>query len=154
MTTITAYQCDICHQTFNDPEEAINCEAQGLPPQCAQVGDVVICRGGYRWFNGKRHWLSNPDVKLGSHKAHGNCFGACCSYEPYYVVTAIQIDGHRRRYSLVTLALLGAGGAGYNGYTHDDNSHHRPVKVSGFPPEVLSDAHALGLLGQVAKDLI
>lgn len=163
-----AWECEVCTTRYATPELATACEAQAQTEPSVAVGDIVLCRGGFGWFSGDARWIQNPDVlqqKLARRGAcprgNGNCFGPCCTYRFYYVVTAIdkeparspyypeaQVARHRWRYHLATKAML----HGYRtGYTFD-HGHYAPSLVPR-PPAFLA-VDKLDLIGTRSTHLI
>lgn len=147
MKTKSVYECEICGHTYNTAREAGACEAQGVKGDLAiKVGDIVLARAGFGWFDGDIEWVSNPSVL--DHQAHPsiNCFGTCCTYAFYYVVTAIDKEGHRPRFHLATKAM---GGQGYScGFTYAFG-HFTPEKVVDPP-----DLQTQDLIGLKATRLL
>jgi hypothetical protein len=165
MKVVTTYVCDICGHEFGDEATAVACEGRGRERAIVKVGDIVVGnRAGFGWFDGDVSWIANPQVARdgvpvpGSvstkrNPKHGNCYGACCTYQFYYVVTAIdgdESDGHRVRYHLATKAMTGK--EGYrSGYTFSDG-HVRPRIVIDPPGAVLDSSD--DLIGQKADCLL
>jgi len=146
----TTYTCPICNGTYNTKKAAEECLAKGFEPRF-KVGDIVFARAGFGWYDGKKSWVSNPDVQ--KNPQHGNCSGSCCTFQFYYVITFIDIDegnSHRPRYHLFTNAMTGK--EGYRGgYTFD--IHHRtPVLVKNAPMVVIKDSKKL--IGEKAEYLL
>jgi hypothetical protein len=154
----TLFVCGICDAEYESKHEALECEAQGLPNYVVGVGDIVLGAAGFTWFDGDKKWIANPNVRLkttGAQCPNGdsNCFGECCTYQFYYVVTALDVDpdsGHSARYHLATQAMIGD--TGYrSGYTFN-KGHIAPKKVNDPPPHVLETSKAL--LGLHASTLL
>lgn len=143
--------CPICEKECLTREEAIRCTARGKEKPIVKVGDIVLAPAGFGWFDGSRDWVKNPDVK--KHPEHGNCFGACCTFQFYYVVTAIDGDDedpHRTRYHLLTAAMSGE--QGYRqGWTYADG-HYKPQRVKDPPDKVLKESKLF--IGSKAKYLL
>ena len=161
MRSETVYYCELCGRGYEDADAANACEAKGRETVNAKVGDIVVGRAGFGWFDGDPKWISNPEVgtcepgglsTYGSKPGHGNCFGNCCTYSFYYVVTKIDgdaRDGHRARVHCFTKAMSCA--EGYRGgYTGRGHVHMKRAK--NVPPEVLADA--ADLIGEEAKTLL
>ncbi len=151
MKKIVRYACSICKTEYETNREAVTCEAKGLDAPVAKVGDIVFVRAGFGWFDGDKRWVSNRNVleKVPKPNPHGNCFGECCTFQFYYVVTAIDNDGHRRRYHIMTKAMSGKQGH-RGGYTF--GSHHVTMRVVKKPPLfVTKDSE--DLIGQNTPDL-
>jgi len=133
--------CPICENEDRTREEAARCTAKGKEKPIVKVGDIVLTRAGFGWFDGSRDWVKNPDVE--KHPEHGNCFGECCTHTFYYVVTAIddyEGDSHRIRYHLLTAAMSGK--QGYRqGWTTVDG-HYKPRRVKDPPEKVLAESKA------------
>ena len=156
---LKSYKCKICQTVYDLSWEAEECEAQGVREPSVQVGDIVLARAGFGWYDGDKRWISNPSIEVKPRdrcpKGDGNCFSDCCTYAFYYVVTAIDLDEsehsrsmHRRRYHLFTRAMA----AGYRrGYTFDKH-HVKPRKVEAPPAFVVRSSK--GLIGQKAGDLL
>lgn len=153
--TITTYPCPICGVEYETKEEAEKCYAKGFKPKF-KVGDIVFATAGFGWYDGKKTWVSNPTVKFRGNPEHGNCFGACCTYQFYYVVTLIDKseysydDSHRVRYHLYTMAMSGKQGH-TEGWTFDDR-HLTPVKTKKPPASVIKDSKKL--IGKKASWLL
>jgi hypothetical protein len=151
ITPETTYRCPICKQGYDTQEGAMHCAEKGTEKPIVEVGDIVLGAAGFGWYDGDRKWIKNPDVK--KHPEHGNCFGICCTYAFYYVVTAIDTDprdAHRIRYHLFTKAMSEE--EGYNsGYTFNVG-HIRPRKVREPPKEVVEDSK--DLIGEKAGVLL
>lgn len=144
----TLYQCEFCGAIDADRKKVEACEAEGREAPIVAVGDVVTIKSGYRWFDGDRAWIVNPDVVLGGNKSHGNCFDSCCCYQFYYVVTAIEPDkrdGHKIRYHVRTLAV-----GQERGWT---GSGHRPPRKVADPPTKVVEA-SLALIGETYEQLL
>lgn len=166
MKAITTYACEICGTVYEDRKKAEACEAQGRPEPSVSVGDIVFAKGGFGWFDGDEAWVSNlkklgrgsPGALPGRRREpHGNCFGDCCNYRFYYVVTAIDPDQdsysrkeHRLRYHLFTKAMTGQMGH-RSGYTYD--IHHVKPQLASHPPAAVVEG-SKDLLGQKAGDLL
>jgi hypothetical protein len=152
---IIGWACTICGAEYDTEEEALSCEQQEAPTPSAEVGDIVLARAGFGWYDGDRDWIENPDIALkGTPDAaqdHGNCFGSCCTYQFYYVVTAIDLaepgmlvreDGtwlHRLRYHLRTKAMKTAYSQGYT----FDECHCTPSVVEDPPEKVVEESKEL-----------
>lgn len=169
------WECETCKQFYDNEQAALDCECwhrEEEGPPSVKPGDIVLAHAGFGCYDGERAWVANArrvDPRRSGHpsKWHGakcktgssNCFGPCCTFEFYYVVTAVDRDepphyvqhepAHRRwRYHLVTLAMKG----GYRtGWTYDEG-HHKPRLVKRPPllvrrqGAVLVGEHALRLL--------
>lgn len=167
MKIVTIYECEICGSRHDTEADAAECEAQGIEHVPGlEVGDIVLARAGFGWFDGDVRWIENYD-RIGrkvspfdrpkKNQSHGNCFGACCTYQFYYVVTAIdrvepykEHDGHRVRYHLATLAMSESTGYG-SGWTYARH-HVTPTKVAAPPQHVVDTSKAL--IGREARTLI
>jgi hypothetical protein len=147
----TLYQCEVCKELYKTEEKALACERQKFMPRL-EVGDIVLARSGFGWFDGDQKWIQNFH-KLGMYtnpgempgkENHGNCFRECCTYVFFYVVTAIDHDTrdpHRVRYHLATKAMSAS--TGYlDGYTFDEG-HYRPRKVRKPPEFIVEDSKDL-----------
>lgn len=173
----TVYQCESpgCGKCYSTAAEAEECEAYLRGgPAIVEVGDIVLLRAGYGWLDGDPLWVSNPEVCIGGkplpHKhrpldlvfsgaslcidksrkcpyGDGNCFGPCCTMAFYYVVTHIDIEEHRVRYHVATLALEGD----HVSYTYNVN-HHQPKKVENPPEHVVRTSRRL--IGKKGKYLL
>jgi hypothetical protein len=155
----TRYQCELCGEQYDTEGDAFSCEKRGLEKAITKVGDIVTCQSGFGWFDGDPEWISNPEVAMDGvprpggvsigtrNPKHGNCFGKCCTYQFYYVVSAIDYEEHRVRYHVVTKAMSGA--QGYrSGYTYNDG-HCRPVVVKSPPALAVDD-----VIGHKAESLL
>jgi hypothetical protein len=112
--------CQVCGVEYATEADAVVCETQPEDKPCVKVGDIVLGGAGYGWFDGDKRWVSNLGVK--SKMGHGNCFGACCTLQFFYVVTEIdrdEGDPHRIRYHLFTKAMTGAEGH-RSGHTYNE----------------------------------
>lgn len=151
----TSYQCDLCRRVYETAAEAKACEARGVDASIVRVGDIVFVYHCFGWYDGEASWVSNPDVFLKRNgakcpKGSSNCFGSCCNFRFYYVVTAIDFEGHRTRYHLVTLAMTGKNGH-RGGYTFNAG-HFVPEKVKNPPAVVVETAKKL--IGQKRENLL
>ena len=137
MKTLTRYACDWCNAEYKTKAETAACEADP-GKQLTEVGDIVFNGSGFCWYDGDAGWISNPDIRLRGKcpKGDSNCFGACCTYQFFYVVTAIDREPrplgwmeprHPWSYHLVTLAMSGAQGH-RGGYVYSIR------KAVGVPP--------------------
>ena len=137
MRALTRYACDWCSEEYKTKVEAAACEADPSK-RAADLGDIVFNGAGCGWYDGDKGWISNPDVRLRGKcpKGDGNCFDTCCTYQFFYVVTAIDRaprplgwmePRHPWRYHLFTRAMSGK--QGYRGgYVYSIR------KVVGAPP--------------------
>lgn len=58
MKTTTIYECDICHRQSGDRAEVEQCEAIGLIPAEAEIGDIISISQGYGgWHSDKMDWF-------------------------------------------------------------------------------------------------
>lgn len=150
---VTMYHCGICNQAFADKQNAQQCEAQGRP-ESVQVGNIVLARSGFGWFNGLAGWVENK-ARVGRDdpcpNGDTNCFASCCTYQFYYVVSHIDGDSqnaHRARYHLVTAAMK----KGYRtGYTYDVG-HCTMRRVEHPPAAVVKKSRTM--LDERAKCLL
>ena len=134
-------------------------------------GDIVFAGAGFGWFDGDTAWVANleqlggkPDQVLGTGLAHprnpdhGNCFGECCTYKFFWVVTHVDLDPWERmqdeegvvprpRYHLWTGAMQ----YGRPGYTFDQH-HLTPHLAQAVPDRVKLTSHQF--LGHVATSLL
>lgn len=161
MKIITRYACEICGKEYDLEAAALACEARGKPTYRFAVGDVVLAGAGFGWFDGDRRWVENyrrlhaagiapPSRGVGG---HGNCFSSCCTYQFYYVVTALAVeddDGHAPRYYVATKAMTGA--QGYAGGWTTEETHVRLSKPIAIPEFVWRDS--ADLLGQRIEALL
>ena len=150
-----SWWCDICGKHYPKMADAEACESRGVVEQKGfQVGDIVLVRAGFGWFDGDVAWVENYKRNtingvLQRNPEHGNCFGECCTYRFYYVLTAITPDTgvngdlHRLIYHLETLAMTGQ--QGYRkGYTVGGVGHVTMEKPKHPPPaQVVEEAKAL-----------
>ena len=146
----TTYTCPICNSTYDTREEAVKCLAKKFKPKF-KVGDIVFVRAGFGWYDGEKRWVSNPNVKR--NPEHGNCFGECCTFQFYYVVTFIDVDNddsHRPRYHVFTNAMTGKEGY-HGGYTFD--VHHRTPSLVKNPPKFIVE-DSKKLIGKKGVSLI
>lgn len=176
MKTKVTYQCGICEDEFKTPEEAQACEDKGRDKALVAVGDIVFCRSGFGWYSGEPKWVSNLEVRphapgTGENACHvqkprcpkrnGNCFEPCCTFQFYYVVTAIDyVDdfhydqvGHRIRYHVMTKAMTSVGAnRGYSGGFTFNEGHCTPELVAKPPAAIVKDAQ--DLIGKKASHLL
>lgn len=159
MKAFTTYECEICGEQFVSMKKVEACEAQGVDDAIVKVGDIVFMRASYGWFDGDPAWVSNPDVRPNGGgptakprcpQGDTNCLDECCCFKFYYVVTAVDAEGHRRRYHVETLAMTGAQGHRGPGFTFGEH-HVRPKLVDAPPTKVVKSSKAL--LGHKAKYL-
>ncbi len=150
------YICEGCGGKFDGIDKAIACEAvEGVRIDDIEVGDIVLAKSGFGWFNGDKRWITNPNIKLRARHAY-NCFGPCCTFQFFYVVTLIDEQEHRARYHLRTRAMAdkrkSGGEMGHiGGYTF--NVHHiTPKKVDRPPPFLLRSGRSL--VGWKAESLL
>lgn len=170
MNPITLYRCGGCHKDYNSQYTAVACCLPPLKPTVG-VGDIVVPRAGFGWFDGDPRWISNkhrfrnlqsstggkplsPKCKrYACPEGQGNCFGPCCTLQFYYVVTVVDRDPRdptRPRHHLYTKAMSGKQGYRH-GWTYDEH-HCTPVKVPKPPAFVVGDSK--DLLGVPAKYLL
>lgn len=162
------YICEGCGAQYDHEPRAVECEAsdQFDVPRLA-VGDIVVGRSGFGWFDGDSEWIANPKTakELGvvageiatngklllmrkKHPPEANCFSECCTLSFFYVVSAIDRENHRVRYHLFTGAMKG----GYrSGYTY--NRHHVAMEKAAKYPKNL-DVKKVQFLGQKARTLV
>lgn len=125
---IVRYVCTSCRAQYLTRQEAEACAAREETPVC-KVGDIVLA-GGMRfgWFDGEKSWIARS-VEPRRHEpqpASGRM------HEFYYLVTAIEPEGHRLRYYLATRAMTGR--SGYRaGWTTADGGHFTPRVVDPRP---------------------
>ena len=161
VSRIERWQCDLCTRIYDTRNEAEQCAARGDGAPKFQVGDIVLGKSGFGWFDGDKRWIENFD-RLGGDarsgkcpRGNGNCFSSCCTFQFYYVVTFVDFDDypapcdrHRPRYHLVTGAMM----RGYRvGYTFD-TGHITPHRVKNPPAFVVQDSRRF--LGQKAEALL
>lgn len=141
----TIYICEGCEQKFDTAKAALACENREKPKVAFKVGDIVTVGKTFGWFDGDPEWIVNKRL-LGHARAEAydkskcrhpgtNCFDTCCCYQFYYVVTAIDMDGHRTRYHLRTKAMTGK--QGYKGGWTYDVHHYTPKRVTRNIPEAV-----------------
>jgi predicted nucleic acid-binding Zn ribbon protein len=173
MKKIERYACESCGTEYRTVAEAAECEARAAAAKKTrlEVGDIVFARAGFGWYDGDREWIANankvdpqrrgnpgPIQKGKCPNGDGNCFGECCTFKFYYVVTHIDEDNfnnearrlHRPRYHLMTKAMTGKQGYG-SGYTFDDG-HWKPTLAQGVPAAVRLASRAL--IGEKATTLL
>jgi hypothetical protein len=135
--------CPLCREEYKTKQEAIDCLNSTDKAICS-VGDIVEVRYGFGWFDGDERWVINPKVDMSKHG-----FGPDCSMGFYYVVSAIDLVGHRTRYHVITNAM--SVGRGYrSGYTF--NKGHRTPQIISAPDFVVNDSKKL--IGLKAENLI
>lgn len=127
MEIIVEYVCPICRNRYTNNEDAINCVNSNETPKF-KVGDIVEVKYGFGWYDGSKNWVINPDVDM---RKHG--FDKDSSMGFYYVITAIEMDGHRVRYYVATNAMTEENGH-KGGYTYIKN-HYTPKLIEA--PEIV-----------------
>lgn len=146
MKIVTMFQCEFCKALHDNRDDATQCESGADKEPVLKVGDIVTGRSGFGWFDGDLLWVSNPGVYENKDRPtdHGNCFGACCTFDFYYVVTAVDrgedfhhyAKGHQIIYHLETEAM--SGDQGYrSGYTC---RAHIEMTVVPDPPTAVVEA--------------
>ena len=153
VTKRISYLCEICDTQFATKGAAEACEAAGLEDAIVQVGDIVLLKEGFGWFDGDPKWVSNLEVlsKPKESKCKGNCFNSCCTLSFYYVVTKVEKspdNGHRTRYHCFTKAMVG----GYRDGWTQNRTHYTPRLVEKPPAYVVEDS--ADLIGQAAEHLL
>lgn len=156
MKRMTLYVCEICEAEYRTEQEARVCESRGAPVPSVSVGDIVLTMAGFTWHDADRRWIENPNILLKSNGARcpngdSNCFDECCTYQFYYVVTAVDgdpDDGHRPRYHVETKAMESSYRQGYT----FDRGHYTPRKVAS-PPQYVIDT-SRDLIGRIASELL
>jgi len=154
MKIVTRYVCEICRTEYDTEVEAELCEAQKYEPLFAP-GDIVTIEGScYGWFDGDSSWISNfSEIQtiggargegvrryLECPNGNGNCFGSCCNYLFYFVVTAVVPDPrelHRPLYHVYSKALKN----GKKGWTC--KTHHMPKLVPNPPTAIVEESRSL-----------
>ena len=131
---IQLYECLVCKKRYDNLAEAEKCMSI-KDEQLFIVGDIVELKYGFGWFDGDVRWVINPDVDMTKHG-----FGKDCSMGFYYVITYIELDGHRVRYHAMTKAMSGRQGH-VGGYTYN-NGHYTP-KLIDAPEFVKHDSKSL-----------
>lgn len=149
----TVYMCETCGTQYQKKSDALKCEAQKEKP-VAKVGDIVSVYKHFGWFNGDKRWIQNLNVLLKGRRkcpnGDSNCFDKCCNYSFYWVITAIDNEGHKLRYHLFNRAMSGR--EGYtNGYTFS-GSHLIPAKVKKIPKFIVRSSRSL--IGKKSNHLI
>jgi hypothetical protein len=81
MIIITHYKCEFCKTPYATADLAQLCEAQSDKTR-DRVGEIVLAKSGFGWFDGERSWGSNLDVRLKTlgarcPKGDDNCFASC-----------------------------------------------------------------------------
>jgi len=169
MRQLQTFQCEICKEVYDAAADAQRCEAQGRDEQYLKVGDIVLARSGFGWFDGDENWVENYAAisdggkysdrqrLMQEHPDHGNCFSACCTFQFFYVVTAIDNWGtckktrtHQRRYHLFTEAMTVE--QGYRSGVTFREGHHTPILAEYVPASVREAAAKL--VGQTADCLL
>lgn len=171
MPTATRFKCDVCDVEYATLKMATRCERQPQDKPAFAVGDVVLCKAGFGWYDGDRRWIQNaakvdprgigkPIGITRPRARHGNCFGSCCTFQFYYIVTAVdkdpprgllpetQLVRHRWRYHLFTLAMTNGHGQGWT----FDYHHYTPVRVKSPPAFIVKSGARL--LGRKAGHLL
>lgn len=160
---IIKYYCEICEQAYDTAKKALACENQKVEQPIAKVGDIVTSRAGFGWFNGDQRWIVNfkklgmpitPGKFKGANPAHKrlNCFDTCCTYQFYYVVTAIthQRQSHKLAYHLATRAM--SEGTRHNGgWTNPDG--HFGIELVVKPPKFVVES-SKSLIGKEFRWLL
>jgi hypothetical protein len=152
MKILETYQCETCGNTSSNKSQVLACESIPLETPIFEVGEIVFVKNGFGWFDGEPAWISNFKAVQENRTAqsHGNCFQSCCTYRFYYVITAIEQDGHRLKYYVVTNAMTGTQGH-RGGYTYT-KGHITPQRAGIAPPLVTQQAQKL--IGEKPKMLI
>lgn len=156
------YKCEVCRKVYTKPKLAEACEAQVVQPLW-QPEQIVTCSPCYGWYDGDPAWISNMATKgRGCEYPGSNCFGPCCNYLFYWVITAITISQddlyafshplnkiveHSWLYHLATRAIVHA--HGYSGGWTRPDGHFTPSLVSS-PPQL----DTTGLIGREFKHLL
>lgn len=143
MEVITKFFCPLCNARYDQRHEAQACLDYGVDKTDLKVGDIVEIKYGYGWFDRDKNWVINPDVEL----SHG--FDKNCSMGFYYVITAIEPEGHRLKIYVATNAMTGESGH-KGGYTYL-SGHHTPKKIDA-PEYVKLDA--VNLIGEKLNWLV
>jgi hypothetical protein len=172
MKTRLVFSCESCGTEYDNAEDARECEDRAATAKpSVKVGDIVTAKSGFGWYDGDRKWITNAKVvergpvdwkvRSGRNKVLGkrkcpngdsNCFGECCTYSFFYVVTHIEhvAKYHTIRYHLATLAMTGK--QGYrSGYTYDEG-HYTPRLAKKVPKYVRETSKKL--IGQKAHNLL
>ncbi len=154
---VSTYRCSICQTTYSTKKAATECYAKGIDKPKLKVGDVTKA-GSFGWFDGDPRWvvnykerasLGNTSIKT-DHGDNRNCFGPCCTFQFFYVVTRVDKEQHRYRYHLFTKAMSGKEGY-QSGYTYDWG-HKTVIPLKKVPKAILADSK--DLLGQGANGLL
>lgn len=155
---IQKFECETCGAQYTTAELAQRCFRQVFP-LVAKVGDIVTSRAGFGGYDGDPRWISNPKIILRKvcPNGNGNCFGECCTYSFFYVVTAITKTnrdggkrGHHNAYHLRTLAMTDT--SGYEGgWTSPDG--HVGLRLVKNPSAVVVAA-SKALIGWTADRLL
>jgi hypothetical protein len=163
---IQLYLCEICKTPYNNPTDAQTCESN-KPIPLFSPGDIVTCGPCYGWYDGEEDWISNlKEIKemRSKHRGlsqprHGNCFGSCCNYLFYHVVTAVtpyNHDDHKLTYHLASLAikprsLIDDKLRLKGGWTAVE-THYTPTLVKNPPESVLKTSKPL--IGEIFDNLL
>jgi hypothetical protein len=148
------YICDVCNGVFDNREKAQVCEDQGMSDIDFLVGDIVTINGKSRgWFDGKPHWVVEPETILNKNDPDDNTEpgvdGNLSKY--YWAITEIDIPygKHCWRIHLASKAshmnkpyLSNPKTKWRTGYTFLDR--HVSLEVIDNPPKkVIDDSHDL-----------
>jgi len=135
--------CPICRNKYTKKNEALKCLNKGIDEPIVKVGDICELKYGFGWFDGNVKWVINPNVDMSKHG-----FGPDCSMGFYYVITAIDNDGHRTRYHVATKAMTGD--LGHKACYTFARGHYTP-KLINAPDFVRQDSR--DLIGNKSKCL-
>ncbi|HDY90341.1 MAG TPA: hypothetical protein ENH82_19750 [bacterium] len=160
VTENITYFCGLCGTAYDLRETAEKCE-KDLPIYRLEPGDIVTGGSAFGWYDGKKNWITNPNVflKIDGNKCkngNGNCFAYCCNYLFYYVVTFVDLEiwagriTHKPRYHARTLAMTGK--QGYPGGYTTDEGHRYLERVKNPPKRVLAESKPL--IGWKAQTLL
>jgi hypothetical protein len=157
MKEILEWQCEVCQTRYASKADCLICEEQGFKPEF-KPGDIVTTSLCYGWFDGDPNWVANrkeiddkfaSELRLVCPNGNSNCFGPCCGYVFYYVVTAVTSkpgQGHMPVYHVASWALK-SGKSGWTGRCH------RPIALASNVPAIVLE-QSLGLIGCKFSNLL
>lgn len=134
-----SFVCPVCTQEYNTREEAEECMNSTDKP-LARVGDIVETVYRFGWFDGDEKWVINPEGGRGKDRLMGL----------YYVVTHIELIGHKHKYHLCTNAMTTREGRGYRKIMVLHG--HYPIKLIDAPEYVKQGSKKL--IGKKADGLL
>lgn len=140
------FQCEVCEEVYNTPEEALECEARVDDfADPFKPGDIVVTGQVFGWYDGDPLWIATKKQASLGESYDG------FHYNFFYVVTAITPHPQRPHSVLVhceTCAMTGK--QGYKG-GWTSKGHYKIKKVEA-PEEVVKQGQRL--LGNTFDSLL